>query len=96
MKEGYIYIEDSRVVWNPEERPESVYYDSEGFLIPPVKVKKVLKQWQSKCVEVENAWYCHLNKCWCITKPHPEYRGEMVSPGQKAFIEGKTIIKLAA
>jgi len=95
MKEGYIYIENNRPVWNAERKPEPADYLL--GIAGPDNYKKVLKEWQKSCIEIDNAGLMDDED------PNPIIAVELSDdlenvwlffPGQKAFIDGQTIVKL--
>ena len=55
--------------------------------------KEALAEWKANCIEVENVFYCHLNKCWCLKADGPEYRHE-ITDGQPCELEGSKVTKL--
>jgi len=89
MKPGYIYIENG-VVWNEKMKPTFLDFP-EIFFDNMSRYEPALKQWQEACVEVENAELLRNKAYIRFTKHGAIYE---ISSGQKAFIDGKTIVKL--
>jgi len=107
MKQGYTYIENNRLVWNAERKPDKKDFSFDHCKYVKSRYIIVLAEWQKLCVEVENAkkmqpeigavstdgyecieksevmWFVVINEKW-----------EYISPGQKAYIDGRIIVKL--
>jgi len=106
MKPGYIYIENGTPVWNAKMKPTFLDFP-EIFFDNMSRYEPALKQWQETCVVIDNAkkmqseigaistdgyecieksevmWFVVINEKW-----------EYISPGQKAYIDGRIIVKL--
>ncbi len=52
-----------------------------------------IEEWEKTLIPATNIFYCHLNKVWCITRPHPEYRWEF-TPGTKVEHNKGTVTKI--
>ena len=84
---GYIYHEGI----SAERKPERPYH-ADYQLTHEENMHQYLfdlGEWYETLIPATNIFYCHLNKVWCITRPHPEYRWEF-TPGQKVeYNEGE-------
>ena len=82
---GYIYPEGISAERKPErlnfKQPGNSYYQT------------ALKEHKKTLIPATNIFYCHLNKVWCITRPHPEYRWEF-TPGTKVEYNQGEITKI--
>ena len=85
---GYAFILNGKVVINPEEKPHQMNYEGNvnAWLLNH-------EEWESNCIEVENVWYCHLNKYWCINDEYPKYRQEII-PGSQVEHDGPVITRI--
>ncbi|HDY66569.1 MAG TPA: hypothetical protein ENH85_02130 [Candidatus Scalindua sp.] len=81
---GYTYIENGIPVISAERKPESRDFAKQKYssTVNIAEYLKALKEWEKTPIPATNIFYCHLNKVWCITRPHPEYRWEFTA-GQK-------------
>jgi len=110
MKPGFIYIDNNRIVWNAERKPTYEQFEKYSIVKTITDIEgydKALKQWQESCIEIDNV---HDNSVETIGKKYPcfaQLGGQWywaishymdhwakISPGQKAYIDGKTIVKL--
>ena len=106
MKPGYIYIENDVPVWNAERKP---IINPDHYPEMDVNEWKntTLKEWQESCIEIDNIHdysaetigkkypcFAQLRGRWYFARSHYMNHWIKFTPGQKAFIDGQTIVKL--
>ena len=93
-----LHIHEGAVYYSEQEKPDEMKYAAWFRGCRPMKrynaYHDALKQFHDSLIPVKNAIYCHLNKCWIITRPHPEYRWEIKGGEQCEVDENDNITKI--
>lgn len=85
---AYCNIISGKVMLSKLPKPDEKDFSHDGCKHVKPKYIIALSEFSDSIIgEAENVFYCHLNKKWCISAEHPEYRKELQGNNQPCEVE---------